>query len=340
MINKNYLILFLICLLLISYNAQPTLASSQVKPNTFASEIEKTLPAVVKVTGVNPQQENQTGAGVIIDSTGYIITSKHLVTPADNITINLKNKTKSQSATIIGSDSHWDIALLKINATELPTAQLGNSERLQTGDLVLAIGHPYDLNYSISLGIVSATNRFLKLNQENTTKTYQHLIQTDAAINPGNSGGPLLNTQGKVIGINTAINFKAQGISFAIPINQVQSSVQELKEHGKIIRPWLGIYLQQLTANLKDHLNFTRDYGALISNITPNSPAAKAGLKRGDILLQFNQQKIKQPQDLKNKLTKLNIGATITCTILRNNKTKTYTLQLKEQPDKKLQIAN
>ncbi|GAB6099802.1 hypothetical protein JCM16358_16810 [Halanaerocella petrolearia] len=316
------------------------MANQKINQYNLADTVEKVTPSIVKIKAINSQDKVETGAGIIINSNGYLITSKHLINKADQIKIKLKDQSKYKVAKAIGNDTKLDIALLKINEKELPTASLGDSNRLRPGDLILAIGHPYGFDYSISLGIISATNRSLKLEEDGKTETYNNLIQTDAAINPGNSGGPILNTNGEVVGINIAINFKAHGISFAIPINQVKDSIRELKKHGKIIRPWLGIYLQNLNDNLKQYFDLNENYGVLISNITTNSPAAKSKLRTGDIILKFNNHKIKQPIDLKKELVKLNIGQQVTITILRNDKYKTFTLQIAEKPAQEKEIIS
>lgn len=241
----------------------------------------------------------------------------------------------------MGVDSNLDLAILQIDFPQkLTTVSLGDSDDLQPGNLAIAIGHPYHLDYTISWGIISSTQRQLTLSQDNTTQIYSNLIQTDAAINPGNSGGPLLNLQGEVVGINTAINIEGEGISFAIPINEAKKSISQIKEHGKIIRPWLGIYLQDLSKKTKKYLNISKEYGILLSNITPNSPADKAGLKSGDIILKFNDQKIYHSQDLIQQLNKLEIGTEVTITILRKTIPKTYTLTIKEQPKEISKIRN
>ncbi len=340
-INRSQSII-IFCLLAIIIFSHPSFAAdTSLLSKTLADNIEKILPAIVKVKTIQQENNEQKGAGFIISSDGYIVTSYHLIEDAQEIKVKLKGKNSFLPGKKVGIDLNLDLAILKINFPQkLTTVTLGDSDNLRPGNLAIAVGHPYHLDYTISWGIISSTQRQLTLNQDNTTQIYSNLIQTDAAINPGNSGGPLLNMEGKVVGMNTAINTEGEGISFAIPINEAKKSITQIKQHGKIIRPWLGIYLQDLSEKTKKYLDLSKDYGILLSNITPNSPADRAGLKSGDIILKFNEQKIYHSQDLIQELNKLEIGTEVTITILRETIPKTYTLTIEEQPKEISEIRN
>ena len=231
------------------------------------------------------------GSGFIISGDGYILTNHHVVAEATEIVISLNDR-REFKATLIGSDEKSDVALLKVNTDEdLPYLELGNSDEIRVGDWVVAIGSPYRLNFSVTAGIVSAKSRSIP----DQGTSYIPFIQSDVAINPGNSGGPLFNLKGEVIGINAMIYSSGggyMGISFTIPINYASEIVAQLKNDGIVSRGWLGVSVQEVTKDLADSFKLGNPRGALIGNVLKGSPAEKAGLKNGDVILSFNKQKI------------------------------------------------
>ncbi len=259
--------------------------------------------------------EESLGSGVIISKNGYIVTNNHVIKGATKIYIKLYNG-RTYKAKVIGKDSQVDLALLKINAgNNLPAAILGDSSKAQIGEWVLAIGNPFGLGWTVTNGIISAKGRAIG-------GPYEDFIQTNAAINPGNSGGPLINMKGQLIGINTAIIRGAQGIGFAIPVNVLKKVLPEL-ETGKITRGWLGVEIQKITPPLKKAFHLKTSYGALISTVLPNSPAAKAGLKNGDIIIKFDNTKIKEMSQLPWLVENTKPGTTVPMEIIRNGIRKT-----------------
>ena len=256
--------------------------------------------------------EESLGSGVIISKNGYIITNNHVIKGATKIYVKLYNG-RTYKARVIGKDPQVDLALLKIHTgRQLPAAVLGDSSKSQIGEWVLAIGNPFGLGWTVTNGIISAKGRAIG-------GPYEDFIQTNAAINPGNSGGPLINMKGQVVGINTAIIKGAQGIGFSIPINVVKQVLPEL-ETGKITRGWLGIEIQQITPSLKKAFNLNTTYGALVSSVLPNSPASKAGLKSGDIIIKYNNVKVKEMSQLPWLVGNTKPGSTVPIEIIRNGK--------------------
>jgi serine protease Do len=237
------------------------------------------------------------GTGFIIHKGGYILTNSHVVEGADDIRVRLSDE-RELSARLVGRDDRTDIALLKIDAGgELPVAPLGNSDDVQIGEWVMAIGNPFGLDHTVTAGIISAKGR-RDVRPGGSQSGYYDFIQTDASINPGNSGGPLINTHGEVIGINTAMNAQAQGIGFAIPINMAKVIAPLLRQFGKAPRSWMGVYPQSITMNLKKAFSLPDRRGALVSDVVPESPAAHAGLQTGDVILDFDGHSIKRADDL------------------------------------------
>lgn len=256
--------------------------------------------------------EESLGSGVIISKNGYIITNNHVIAGASKIYVKLYDG-KTLKAKVIGKDPQVDLALLKINdGNNLPAAILGDSSKSQIGEWVLAIGNPFGLGWTVTNGIISAKGRAIG-------GPYEDFIQTNAAINPGNSGGPLINMKGQVIGINTAIIKGAQGIGFSIPINVVNQVLPEL-ESGKITRGWLGIEIQKITPSLKKVFNLETTRGALVSSVLPNSPAAKAGLKKGDVIIRFNGKKVREISQLPWLVGNITPGKTVPLEIIRHGK--------------------
>ncbi len=258
-------------------------------------------------------KQRSLGSGFIIDG-GYILTNYHVVAGADEIKVTLADK-REFPAEIKGLDERLDLALLKINAKEvLPTAKLGDSDDMQVGEWVMAIGNPFGLAETVTVGIVSAKGRVIG------SGPYDDYIQTDASINPGNSGGPLFNSSGEVIGINTAIMAGGKGIGFAIPVNMAKSIIPQLKEKGKVTRGWLGVTIQPVTPDLAKSFGLNNEKGALVSGIYPDSPAEKSELKVGDIILEFDGKKIQETSELSRLVAATEIAKTVKIVVLRDIK--------------------
>ena len=272
---------------------------------------------------------NSLGSGFIIDKEGYILTNNHMVESADEVKVILSDK-REFKAEIIGRDPKTDLALIKIeDAKDLEPLTLGDSEKLEVGDWVVAIGNPYGLENTVTAGIVSAKYRQIG------TSSYDNYIQTDASINRGNSGGPLLNTQGEVIGINTAIFSQTGGsigIGFAIPINTAKDLLPQLKK-GKVVRAWLGVMIQSITQDLKDALNLKNIKGALVADVTEDGPAEKAGFKRGDVIVAFDGKEINESNDLPLIVSTTTVGKKVDVDILRDGKKMTLQAKLGELPE-------
>ena len=277
-----------------------------------------------------PQREEALGSGVIVSPDGYIMTNNHVVDKATEIKVFLPNK-QEYPAKVVGTDSKTDIAVLKIQANNLPTVTFGDSSKLQVGDYALAIGDPFGIGETVTMGIVSATARS-GLDIEN----YEDFIQTDAAINPGNSGGALINARGELIGINTAIlsggSGGNQGVGFAIPINLARYVMGQILKYGKVTRGWLGVGIQDVSAPVAKTYGVPANQGAIISDVEPNGPGAKAGLQRGDVITQLNGQPVQGANDLKLKIGELRPGTTAHMKILRNGKPQDVSLTLGQQP--------
>jgi len=275
-----------------------------------------------------PQHKQKSlGSGFIISSDGYILTNDHVVDDADEITVQLAGG-KTYPATVKGIDQKLDLALLKIDSDEtLPTVKLGNSDRLEIGEWVMAIGNPFGLEQTVTVGIVSAKGRVIGAGP------YDNFIQTDASINPGNSGGPLFNTRGEVVGINTAIVAGGQGIGFAIPINAAKNILPQLKETGHVTRGWLGVTIQHVSDELADSFGLDTAEGALISSVAGNSPAEIAGLERGDIILRLNDKKIVSMTDLPRLVAEIPVGETADVTVFRDGKEETFEVEVGKMSD-------
>lgn len=267
------------------------------------------------------------GSGFILSPDGYILTNNHVVSRAEEIEVILQNGDR-YGASIVGKDPKTDLALLKIEAEKpLPAVRMGDSSALEIGDRVLAIGNPFGLGHTVTTGIVSAKGRALGIGQ------YDNFIQTDAAINPGNSGGPLFNFAGEVVGINTAIIARGQGLGFAIPIDMASMVVEQLKTHGRVVRAWLGVMIQDITPEISEALGIERREGGLISEVREGSPADGAGIRRGDVVVSVNGEKIADASALARKLALLEPGVPTEFVVLRDGRERTYSVKLVEHPD-------
>lgn len=274
-------------------------------------------------------KERSLGSGVIVSTDGYIVTNNHVVEQADEISVTLYDK-KSFRATVVGTDPKTDIAIIKINASGLPVIPWGDSNRLQVGEFVLAIGNPFGLNHTVTMGIISAIGR-----ADVGIVDYEDFIQTDAAINPGNSGGPLVNIRGELIGINTAIFSKTggyQGIGFAAPSNMVQLVIDQLRKKGKVTRGWIGVTIQELTPDLAHEFGAEAANGVLVSDIAKGGPAHRAGIKRGDIILEFDGKRIRDTAALRNMAAQSKIGSQVEIKLLRQKREMTVRATIVELP--------
>ncbi|MEH2065954.1 MAG: HhoA/HhoB/HtrA family serine endopeptidase [Nostoc sp.] len=329
----------------------PPMISSSGDPNFIVKVVQQVGPAVVRIdssrtiTSRVPDQFNNdpffrrffgdaapqprqrvergSGSGFIINSSGQIVTNSHVVDGADRVTVTLKDG-RTFDGKVLGEDPVTDVATIKIDANNLPTLSVGNSDALQPGETVIAIGNPLGLNNTVTAGIVSATGR--SSSDIGASDKRVDYIQTDAAINPGNSGGPLLNTRGQVIAMNTAIIRGAQGLGFAIPINTVQKIAQELIATGKVDHPYLGVQMVTLTPENKerikkvagDRLNLTADDGVLLVEIVPRSPASEAGLRVGDVIKSINSQPVTKIEQVQKLVENSKIGTKLPIEVERN----------------------
>ena len=268
------------------------------------------------------------GSGFIISDDGYILTNNHVVKDADEILVRLSDRSEME-AELIGADPRSDLALLKVDAKGLPTVKLGNSDKLKSGEWVLAIGSPFGFDHTVTAGIVSATGRSL------ANENYVPFIQTDVAINPGNSGGPLFNLDGEVVGINSQIYTRSggfMGLSFAIPITMAMEVVDQLKNKGHVARGWLGVYIQEVSKNLAESFGLDKPSGALVTRVTENSPAEEAGLKEGDIILSFNDQMVGFSSELPHLVGRVAPGSEVKLNILRDGDEESIDLVVGELP--------
>jgi Do/DeqQ family serine protease len=283
-----------------------------------------------------PREETRaTGSGVIVDARGYILTNAHVVESAADIEVRLSDDRKF-AATLVGSDPKTDLAVVKIDpgASVLPAAVLGDSDRLRIGQWAIAIGNPFGLDRTVTVGIISATGR-----TRVGVATYEAFIQTDASINPGNSGGPLLNLDGRVIGINTAIVSSGQGIGFAIPINMAREVMTQLIAKGRVVRGWLGISIQDLTDQLAAGFGVSSKSGVLVADVLKDSPAEAAGMKAGDIIVELGGAPIKEATDLQKRVAAMPPGRVAAVTVLRDRKQTRLTVKIGEQPGEETVVA-
>ena len=273
------------------------------------------------------------GSGFIIDESGYIVTNNHVVAGADKIKVILKDK-RGFDAKIVGLDPNTDLALIKITPdNHLPTIELGDSDALKVGEWVVAIGNPFGLEHTVTAGIISAKGRVIG------SGPYDDFLQTDASINPGNSGGPLIDMQGKVVGINTAIIAGGQGIGFAIPVNLAKGIIEQLRAKGKVTRGWLGVGIQDLTKELREYHGIKDGEGVLVTQVFPGDPAQKAGIEPKDIILEVNGRMVKNSRGLSRMIAEAGVGEKVKLLVLRNGKKTTFDIELAKREDKRLASA-
>ena len=278
------------------------------------------------------QQPSAMGSGFFISSDGYVLTNHHVIGDADEITVRLSDR-REYSAKVVGADPRSDLALLKIDATGLPTVKLATPGDLKVGEWVVAIGSPFGLDYSASAGIVSAIGRSIPTARG---EDYVPFIQSDVAINPGNSGGPLFNLTGEVVGVNSQIYTRSGGsigLSFAIPVSVVADVVEQLKNKGRVDRGWLGVYIQDVDKNLAESLGLKRPTGALIAQVEPGSPADKAGIEAGDVVVEFNGREIVEASDLPHTVGLMAPGKRAPVVVIRKSKEKRLQVTVGARPD-------
>jgi serine protease Do len=253
------------------------------------------------------------GSGVIISPEGYILTNEHVISKASNITVRLADQ-REYAATLVGSDPKSDLAVLRIEAERsTPFMQMGRADNLLIGETVIAIGNPFGLSHTVTTGVVSALNRSIRTGN----RTYQDFIQTDASINPGNSGGPLLNINGELIGINSAIYQKAEGIGFAIPIDRARRIFEDLIAYGRVNKPWVGLFLQDLTPQLAQHFGVSSKEGVLISKVIQDGPGAEAGFKEGDIVVSIGNRAVTNRESYLSLIDGYRAGEVIPMSVVR-----------------------
>mgnify|MGYP000087588474 FL=1 len=337
------------------------IAASQIASASlpdFATIVEETSPAVVKIIAQakapsvadreqleeleqlpdalrrffqdrEPQMPRAggTGSGFIISKEGYIVTNHHVVAQADEVIVRLSDR-REFDATVIGTDQRSDLALLQVDATDLPFLQLGKSSELRVGEWVLAIGSPFGLDYSVTAGIVSAKGRSLPTERG---ENYVPFIQTDVAINPGNSGGPLFNLQGEVVGVNSQIFTRSGGsigLSFAIPSKVVRNIIEQLKVNGEVVRGWLGVSIQNVDRTLAESFDLDRPRGALVAQVGKDSPAERAGIESGDIIVEVDGEQIEVSADLPHVIGLIAPGSKVPVSVIREGKERSVRVEI------------
>jgi Do/DeqQ family serine protease len=330
-------------------------SGAEIPESPFVGLVQRSLPAVVFIDvrkrssastddpqdelfrrffgegGRQPRTLPSSGSGFIIDREGRILTNNHVVRDASDITVTLNDK-RQFKAKVVGADPETDVAVIKIEGENLPTLPLGDSDRIRVGDWAIAMGNPLgELRGSVTVGIISAQGRS-NLNIWGGTPSYQDFIQTDASINFGNSGGPLCNIRGEAIGINTAINPSGQGIGFAIPINLAKHVAEQLVAHGEVKRAWLGVTLAELTPELAEGFGIRGDQGVVIQDVLKNQPAERAGIRRNDVIVEFDGKPVADVQKFRLKVADMPIGQKVNLVVLRDGKRVPLTLTLGPRP--------
>ncbi len=333
----------------------PALSSARAASDTLAPLVKKLMPSVVNIStkqvikarpqshfgdpqmdqffhrffGNGPRQDQvrqSLGSGFLISADGYILTNNHVVDKATDIKVALADG-RIFDAKLVGKSPDIDIALIKIEAHGLPSAVLGNSDAAEVGDMVIAIGNPFGLSHTVTSGIISAKGRVIGIGP------YDNLIQTDAAINPGNSGGPLFNSNGEVLGINTVIIASGQNLGFAIPITMVKEVLPAIKAKGRPDMGWLGVEAQPVTPDLAAAFGLPEPVGAVVTRVTKGGPAEKAGLKRGDVIVELDGKKILVPAELPRMVAFGHIGKAVTLKIIRQNKAQEIKAVIELRPE-------
>jgi serine protease Do len=279
------------------------------------------------------QRERSLGSGVIVNADGYVLTNNHVVAGADDIKISLGDKREFKGR-IVGTDPKTDIAVVKIEAKGLPVLILGDSSKVQVGEFALAVGNPFGIGQTLTMGIISATGR-----RGLDIEDYEDFIQTDAAVNPGNSGGALVNVRGELVGINTAIVSGGgggnQGVGFAVPVNMARSVMNEISQHGKVTRGWLGVSIQPVSPEIAKAFGLAgQPRGALVADVTPHSPAERGGVSKGDIILELNGAPVSDSDELKLKISMIAPGTSVKLKLLRDHQERDVTVALGESPNK------
>jgi Do/DeqQ family serine protease len=287
----------------------------------------------------HPRDVEGQGSGVILRKDGYILTNVHVIDGADTITVQLKDGTKFENAKVVGTDERIDVAVIKVDAKNLPAAKLANSDEVKVGQWAIAIGAPYELDYSVTVGFVSAKGRTGVWSRG--SNAYEDYIQTDASINPGNSGGPLCDIEGRVIGINTLIRGLNRGIAFAIPINMAMDSAEKLIKDGKVTRPWIGIGIEALADNkaLASRVKNLKE-GVVVTQIEDGTPAAKSDLALADIIVAVDGVPVKTPRELQRQILRKEIGQKVTLNVVRDEKPIQIVLQTGEMPGQLQQASH
>ena len=291
------------------------------------------------------RRQESLGSGVIVSPDGYILTANHVVQGATEISVKVQGDSKKYKAKVIGTDPLTDIAVLKIDASNLPAITLGDSSQLEVGDIVLAIGNPFGVGQTVTMGIVSALGRTsFPFDEPNSYPRYKDFIQTDAAINPGNSGGALVDADGRLVGINTMIITSEsihglgelggnEGIGFAVPIDLARNVMEQLIRTGKVVRGYLGARLGEITPALAQDFNLPNDNGVLVNDVAPNGPAQNAGIQSGDVIVGFNNRNVTDPESLSLAVSECAPGSKAAVKVIRDGKEKTFTVKLGELPN-------
>lgn len=329
------------------YAQTPSLANMPITDSTVPNVVAKANGAVVEITDqvpsltpFGPVNQEFLGSGFIISPDGYIITNQHVINNANHIMVKIWDRPLPVPAHVVGADYNLDLALLKVDVPgPLPYLTFANPSSIRVGQFAVAIGNPEALYHTVTLGIVSAEGRPIQAGSESgsSVRQYYNLIQTDAAINPGNSGGPLLNLAGQVIGVNTATSTSGQGLGFAIPVSTVLHALPYLKEGKQVPEPWLGVGIADVTSQLASQLGLPEPRGALVEQVWPHSPAARAGIRPGDVVLQFGSTPIYTADDLINAVQSSQPGQTVTVQVWRHRSMLTLTVTVGQMPPR-LQI--
>lgn len=330
------------------FGASPTQAGKSASPATghtpgpdFSGLVEALKPSIVhisasagervsrRVQGYPGQDDGSLGTGIIVREDGLIVTNYHVIAGASRIQVKLSDG-KQYPAFLKGRDAQTDLALIQIRAQKLPVAPLGDSDAIPVGAWVVAVGNPFGLEHTTTAGIVSAKNR--KEIAPGTRNNYWSLLQTDAAINPGNSGGPLINMNGEVIGINTLVDTRGPGIGYAIPSNIVKEILPHLEKYGSVARSYLGVHVQSITPELAQQYKYPHPKGAIVVKLSPDGPAAKAGLREGDIITEFNGKPIEDDNDIAWEASIAGIGKSIEMKVFRDHKFKNFSVTMASHP--------